>query len=260
MKTGFLGGELGYRLLCFLGRRAARGQHRLDRHGDRSKIEIRFGGDLWPEVTGRVVLDFGCGEGIEAIEIARRGARRVIGLDIREKVLQRARVAAERAEVADRCTFVSQTTERADVLLSLDGFEHYADPEEALRVMRGLVEPHGRVFISFGPPWLHPMGGHIFSVIPWAHLIFTEKVLLRWRAHFKSDGAARFCEVEGGLNQMTIRRFRELLRASDFELESFRAVPIKSVRWLSNPLTREYLTSVVRCTLLPRTNIKKAAA
>ena len=116
------------------------------------------------------------------------------------------------------------------------------------------------VFAAFGPPWFHPLGGHLFSVFPWAHLIFTEKALLRWRADFKSDGATRFCEVEGGLNQMTVHRFSKLLERSEFEIERFEAVPIKRFRRLSNALTREFLTSVVRCTLVPRATVRKAAA
>ena len=119
--------------------------------------------------------------------------------------------------------------------------------------MRRLVDPRGRVFITFGPPWLHPLGGHLFSVFPWAHLIFTERALIRWRSDFKSDGATRFCEVDGGLNQMTVRRFEALVAGSEFEIETFEAVPIKKVRWLWTALTREFLSSAVRCTLVPRT-------
>jgi len=254
MRTGVVGGTLGYRLLRYLGRQAARGSHRCDRHayGGRAKVEARFTPQIWSALAGRVVIDFGCGEGAEAIEIARRGARRVIGIDIRPNLLERARAAAEKAGVSDRCVFATQTAERADVLLSIDGFEHYDDPGQVLGCMRRLVDLRGRVFISFGPPWLHPLGGHLFSVFPWAHLFFTERALIRWRSDFKSDRATRFCEVEGGLNQMTVRRFEALVARSEFEIEAFEAVPIKRVRWLWNAVTREFLSSTVRCTLVPR--------
>ena len=58
----------------------------------------------------------------------------------------------------------------------------------------GPVADSGQVHISFGPPWCHPLGGHLFSVFPWAHLLFTEHALLQWRAGFKHDGATRFGE------------------------------------------------------------------
>jgi len=254
MRTGVVGGTLGYQLLHHLGRRVARGVDPCDgsayRH--RSKVEALFGRRIWTALAGRVVIDFGCGEGAEAVEIARRGARRVIGIDVRPHALARARAAAERAGVSDRCVFAAHTDERADVLLSIDGFEHYGAPERILELMGRLVHPHGRVVIAFGPPWLHPLGGHLFSIFPWAHLVFTERALLRWRADFKSDGARRFGEVEGGLNQMTVRRFARLLERSAFEVVRLETVPIRRLRWLSNAVTREFVTSIVRCTLVPR--------
>src|SRR5256712_13417805 len=95
--------------------------------------------------------------------------------------------------------------------------------------MRRLVKDDGRVLVSFGPPWCHPLGGHLFSIFPWAHLIFTERALMRWWSDFKSDGATRFSEVEGGLNQMTVRRARQLLERA-FAIERFEAAPIPRVR------------------------------
>jgi hypothetical protein len=82
--------------------------------------------------------------------------------------------------------------------------------------------------------------------------LFTERSLIRWRSDFKCDGAARFGEVEGGLNQMTIRRFEHLVAASEFEFASFDAVPIRPMRFLASRLTREFTTSTVRCRLVPR--------
>jgi SAM-dependent methyltransferase len=256
MRTGVIGGAMGYRLLRRLGRQVAAGVDPCDgsAYSDRSKVETLFGSGIWGSLAGRVVIDFGCGDGSEAIEIARHGARQVIGIDVRHAALERASRAAELAGLADRCVFASDTVAPVDVVLSIYGFEHYDEPEGALRMMRRLVRPDGRVLIAFGPPWFHPLGGHLFSIFPWAHLVFTERALLRWRADFKTDGATRFHEVEGGLNQMTVRHFGQLVRRSGFDIERFEAVPIRRLRWLSNPVTREFVTSMVRCTLVPRPN------
>ena len=162
---------------------------------------------MWDLLRDRVVFDFGCGTGVDAVEIARRGAGRVIGLDLQERFLQTARHRAWEAGVTDRCHFTDKTDERANVVLSLDAFEHFADPAGILSLIYDLLKPGGRLLTSFGPTWYHPRGGHLFSVFPWAHLIFTERALLRWRGDFIHDGATRFHEVRGGLNQMTVRRF-----------------------------------------------------
>lgn len=100
-----------------------------------------------------------------------RGAARVIGLDIREAKLKIARQHAARVGVLDRCTFAQSTTEKADVIVSKDAFKHFSDPAAILDMMASLLTASGYVIASFGPTWLHPYGGHLFSVFPWSHLV-----------------------------------------------------------------------------------------
>lgn len=218
----------------------------------KSKLEVLLGSEFLQSVEGKVVIDFGCGEGNEAIEIARSGAKRVIGLDIREDVLRRAAGKALAVGVGELCVFASSTSELADVIVSVDAFEHFADPVGVLHAMYALLRPGGEAFISFGPTWFHPYGGHLFSVFPWAHLIFSEEAMIRWRSSFISDGARRFSEVSGGLNQMTIKRFERFVRASDFGVAVLEPVPIAKLRPFHNRLTREFTTAVVRCRLIKR--------
>jgi hypothetical protein len=100
--------------------------------------------------------------------------------------------------------------------------------------------------------WYHPRGGHLFSVFPWSHLIFTEKAQIRWRSDFKTDGATRFSEVAGGPNQMSIARFERLVAQSPFRFESFRTIPIRPLAWAHNRLTREFTTAALECKLVKR--------
>jgi len=249
---GLIGGKPGYQLLRWIGSHGQGNSCDGSVYQNRSKIEVLFGSEIWSLLEGKVVLDFGCGEGEQVIEIAKKGAARVVGLDIREDLLTRARKAAEASGVADRCSFAAALSEKVDVILSLDAFEHFQDPAGVLREMRKLLKDDGSAIIEFGPTWYHPLGGHLFSVFPWAHLIFTEAALIRWRSDFKTDGATRFSEVEGGLNQMTVRRFEELVAESDFRFGNFECVPIRRLRPLANSLTREFTTAIVRCRLVPR--------
>lgn len=157
------------------------------------------------------------------------------------------------AGVEDRCTFATKLDQPAEIVVSIDAFEHFDDPAAMLRLMNGLLRPDGEVIVSFGPTWYHPLGGHLFSVFPWAHLLLSEEALIRWRSTFKSDGATRFGEVAGGLNQMTIARFEALVAASPLRFASIELPPIRKVRPLHNRLTREFTTAVVRCRLVKRT-------
>lgn len=249
---GIIGGTLGYRILRTVSSEGESGYCDGSAYRNRSKLEVLFGPEIWATVEGRVVIDFGCGSGVEATELAQHGAQRVIGLDLQTRLLYQARTLACQQGVSNRCTFAAETEEKADVILSVDSFEHFDDPAAILRQMRSLVKDTGVILIAFGPPWYHPLGGHLFSVFPWAHLLFTERCLIRWRSDFKSDGATRFGEVEGGLNQMTIRRFRQLIHESDFEFETFETVPIRRAARLSNSITREFFTATVRSRLVPK--------
>lgn len=225
-----------------------------DVYADRSKVLTMLGADFYSHVAGKLVIDFGCGYGDEAVEMAQRGPIRVIGIDLRESVLEQARKKALAAGVQDTCSFVTATTELADVVVSLDAFEHFEDPAAILRMMNTLLKPGGTVHVSFGPTWYHPLGGHLFSVFPWAHLLFSEKALMRWRSDFKTDGATHFGEVAGGLNQMTITYFEQLIAESPFQFSSFEPVPIRKLRCLHCRLTREFTVAVVRCRLMKRPN------
>jgi SAM-dependent methyltransferase len=212
-----------------------------------------MGDEVFNRIAGKAVIDFGCGEGAIAVEMAEKGTRRVIGIDIREDVLQAARQKALIAGVQDRCVFLSSMKEIADIVVSVDAFEHFADPAEILRSMNRLLPPGGEVLMSFGPTWYHPLGGHLFSVFPWAHIVFSEKALIRWRSDFRNDGASRFSEVAGGLNQMTIARFEKLVADSPFRFASLELVPIRKLRHFHNRFTREFTTAIVRCRLVKRT-------
>lgn len=248
--SGIVGGGLGYWILRAIGR--PDDSNYAGAYDQKSKIDTLLGSDFWNTVEDKLVIDFGCGFGDEAIEIAKRGARKVIGIDNREDVLTVARSKAEIAGQTARCTFVSAVCEKVDIVISIDAFEHFDDPSGILAVIRRLLKPNGRVFIAFGPTWYHPLGGHLFSVFPFAHLLFTEKALIRWRSDFKTDNATKFSEVAGGLNQMTISKFESILDSSDFKIVDLQCVPIKKLRFLANRLTREFTTSFVRCELTPK--------
>lgn len=243
--------EIEYRILRRLGTRGPAGCSG-KAYENKSKLRVLLGDKLLDEIKGKTVVDFGCGDGQEAVEMARHGAKRVIGIDIQQGSLQRATELAASAGVSNICHFSTQTDVKADLIVSIDGFEHFGDPLSVLRAMCDLLVADGAVLTSFGPTWYHPYGGHLFSVFPWAHLVFSEKSLIRWRSDFKTDGATRFGEVAGGLNQMTIGRFEKTVASSPFRIDWMRTVPIRRLAFLHNPVTREFTTAVVQCRLSKR--------
>ncbi len=252
---GILGGALADRLLTRLSPTGEGGlaQGVPKAYQNKNKLEVLLGPSIWDDIRDKVVVDFGCGPGLESVELAEHGARHVVGLDLEQRWLDQARELARRRGVDRRCTFARtwDETTKADVILSLDAFEHFDDPAQILRTFHRILRPEGSVLASFGPLWYHPYGGHLYSIFPYAHFVFTEKALVAWRSKLPGKGpAASFRDT--GLNQMTVAQFEKLVADSPFTFASFEAVPIRKLRWAANRLLREFTTSIVRCRLVPR--------
>jgi SAM-dependent methyltransferase len=216
------------------------------------------------QLATKTIVDFGCGYGRAALEAARLGAGLVIGIDIRDEVLEQARKEALHDDLKN-CIFLNAFKDCvrdfygiADIVMSIDAFEHYGNPEACLEEMARFLNPDGRVYISFGPPWWHPYGAHLqfMTRLPWPHLIFAEPLLLKARSNYKQDGAQRFEEVEGGLNRMSIRKFERIVERSSFYIAMLKLVPIRRTGVLQRyvPAGRELFTSVVKAILAPRSS------
>lgn len=250
---GIIGGSIGVALLRKI---APHGKGTIAMDGSayasRSKLRVLLGDTLIERIVDRNVVDFGCGIGGEALELVQLGARRVVGVDIQESLLAQARERAAASGVGEQTEFVQEFAGHADVIVCVDAFEHFDDPAHILRLMRAMLPTGGEVLVSFGPTWYHPLGGHLFSVFPWAHLVFTENALIQWRSEFKSDGATRFHEVAGGLNQMTVKRFRRLVEESAFLADFIEPVPIRRLQRLHRRATEEFTTAIVRARLIAK--------
>src|SRR5215510_11932462 len=143
--SGILGGRVGYEILRHLNKSSAtHGWCDGSAYRGRSKLEVLLGPEVWSTISGRAVIDFGCGDGDTAIEMAQHGAALVIGVDIRQSALTEARSRAERAGVAGRCVFADAPPQPVDVIVSVDGFEHFDHPGEVLSIMRHSLKPGGR--------------------------------------------------------------------------------------------------------------------
>src|SRR5204862_4599108 len=120
----FIGGALGYRLLTQIAPCEESVALNGSAYAGASKLEVLLGHEFFKEIQGKTVLDFGCGPGAEAIEMAQRGARRVLGVDIRQSFLETTRARAIEAGPLHPRAFTSAPEEAADSLVSLHSFEH----------------------------------------------------------------------------------------------------------------------------------------
>ena len=119
---------------------------------ERYDITFREAGDL----HGKTVLDIGCGSGVYAVDFARRGARRVLGIDFSGSMLELARGEAATHGVAGACEFrradftqADLKGERFDVVIAMGVFDYLPEPESFLKKMAELASQNGRLIASF---------------------------------------------------------------------------------------------------------------
>jgi 2-polyprenyl-6-hydroxyphenyl methylase/3-demethylubiquinone-9 3-methyltransferase len=104
-------------------------------------------------VAGKRVVDIGCGGGILAEAIAKKGAT-VTGIDLSEKALKVADLHSLESGVSVRYELTSAEDLAAreagqyDVVTCMEMLEHVPDPSAIVKACATLVKPGGQVFFS----------------------------------------------------------------------------------------------------------------
>jgi 2-polyprenyl-3-methyl-5-hydroxy-6-metoxy-1,4-benzoquinol methylase len=92
------------------------------------------------------VCDIGCGSGRFVTELAKRGAKRVVGVDVAPEMIRLARELVQKDGVSDRCEFTVAdienwtTDERFDFVIAIGFWDYIADPRSRLRKIRGITK------------------------------------------------------------------------------------------------------------------------
>jgi SAM-dependent methyltransferase len=222
------------------------------------------------EIAGKTVLDVGCGDGAITREFLKHGAARVIGIDADANAIARGRENHASDVDFHLCSngMFPLETSSVDAIVSHDVFEHISDPSQTLSECYRVLRPGGRMLIgTWG--WYHPFASHLFSTmpVPWAHVIFSERTLLRaarkvyqasWYRPTMHDLDADGRKIPDKysqehispeyLNKLLVRDFRRIFKDTEFDVR-MELVPFGSryARWtrafLQVPLLNEFVTS-----------------
>ena len=100
----------------------------------------RFASSIPDDLTGKSVLDVGCNAGFYSIQMKRRGANRVVGIDSDEKYLEQARFAAKvsgvEIEFRNLSVYrVGDLREKFDLVLFMGVLYHLRHPLLALELL-----------------------------------------------------------------------------------------------------------------------------
>ncbi len=204
--------------------------------------------------NGKLVVDFGCGDGAMALGIASRIAARVIGVDLytsfsslpgmaeRNLGLDRfpTNLAFEQVQHGHALPFEDATV---DLVYSWSVFEHLADVEGTLAEMSRIVRPGGGLFIQIEPLYYGPFGSHLGRLVPqpWAHLLHEEDEFLRiaarahdrvpedekdvlYRTHAFDELKRHLVDEYLRLNRITADKMLNLVGRAGFRIEESRRI------------------------------------
>lgn len=106
-------------------------------------------------LTGLRALDVGCGGGILADSMARRGASDVLGIDLSTKALKIAQLHALEAQTPNIAyrevsaeALAAEAPASFDVVTCMEMLEHVPNPASVVQACADLVKPGGWVFFS----------------------------------------------------------------------------------------------------------------
>lgn len=186
-------------------------------------------------LTGRRVLDVGCGGGILSDSMARKGAD-VTGIDLSSKALKVAQLHALEAgttqvsyrEISAEALAQEQPAS-FDVVTCMEMLEHVPDPASVVRACATLVKPGGWVF--FSTINRNPKS-FLFAIVGAEYLLqMLPKGTHEYAKMIRPSELARYC------------------RAADLNLEHTRGLeynPLPKRYWLSDDTSVNYMIATRR--------------
>ena len=191
------------------------------------KFWNRFGGK--PNLNASF-LDVGCGHGALCIDLAKSGAKKVIGVDIEPERIKFAQnnLKINHPELINIVDFYAvdlanyDDSEQFDYIVSKDSFEHIIDLPSMLEEMKKRLKPEGLIYAGFGPLYRDFYGDHkrTNSIIPWGHLIRSEENIIK-KLNKKSDTHISSI-YDLGLNKLSVVEYKDIFEKSGLETIFFK--------------------------------------
>lgn len=172
---------------------------------------------LLPDLNGKSVVDLGCGYGWFARWAVEHGAQHVLGLDVSEKMLQRAVADGEEPRISYRLADLEQLqlpSAAFDLAYSSLAFHYILDLPGLLRTLHDALAPAGKLVFSIEHP--------IFMASLHPDWVVDEQGRKFWPVdHYQVEGPRRTNWLADGVikQHRTLGTLLNLLIASGFTLD-----------------------------------------
>jgi SAM-dependent methyltransferase len=132
------------------------------------------------------ILELGCWDGMVSCMLKRQG-KRTTAIDFRSKGFDE-RARAEGVDLREMdATKLEFDDASFDFVFSYDAFEHFTDPEAALRQALRVLRPGGQLFLSFRPLYNAPWGEHAYAsiTVPYCQHLFPDELLNQFAEQYQ---------------------------------------------------------------------------
>jgi len=160
-------------------------------------------------------LDLGSWDGMVCYALQEMG-KMAVGVDIRSEGLtekaKQSQVSFSQMDV-ETLGFAANSF---DVVFSYNSFEHFPDPELALKEAIRVVRPDGCIYLNFGPLYFSAKGAHQFTVlsVPYCQCLFSKEMM----TEFAQAREIKLVDFHW-MNEWSLKQFRQLWDKYAQELE-----------------------------------------
>ena len=188
------------------------------------------------DLTGKSVLEIGCGTGGRTTYIASQGVSRTVGIDINAEEIALAVELSHQLhpELAHRVEFLVSQEDRLldigsfDTVFLIDSMEHVVSPPNILRLAHQYLNSSGQCYFNtIG--WYHHQASHT-GLLPWVQVLFSDETILnviRWQVSRPDYVPSRFDSVP------PIERWRDVYSLRDRPGEYLNKITLAEVARLT---------------------------
>ena len=179
---------------------------------------------LFENIQDATALDYCCGNGEVAIEMAKRGASRVIGIDISQVAIENARELANNAGVGDVCEFNVMDAENTEFekdtfdIIHEYGALHHLDLPKAFSELSRILKPEGKLICT-----------EALRHNPLIH--YYRKRTPHLRTDWEVEHILGFPEIKSG------RKYFSSFNIRTFHLAALVAVPLRKLSFFKSILS-----------------------